>query len=131
MLDVTEQDRSNFLQISHEIGKDLIRHPEALRAPRLGVSRMQENIDACIVELKMTADCEGCEAASAYRPQTDQGQEQPVAILDFALLVTVDWQCKRRVHELDAEVERLPRGDETIESILGQRPRSQVCFDRF
>src|SRR6185312_4588729 len=98
MLALTEQGGSYFLQISHEIGKDLLRHPEALRAPRLGVSRMQENIHACIVELKVTADGEGCEAASAYRPQTEKGQEQPVAILDFALLRTVDWQCKRRIH---------------------------------
>ena len=122
MLAVTEQDRSYFVQIAHEIGKELLRHTEALRAPRLGVSRMQQNIHACIVELKMTADGEGREAATAYRPQAKQGQEQPVAILYLALLVAVDWQCKRCVHKLDAEVERLPRGDETIESILGQEP---------
>jgi hypothetical protein len=52
MLAVTEQDRSYFLQIAHEIGKELLRHPEALRAPRLGVSRMEENIYAPIIELK-------------------------------------------------------------------------------
>ena len=91
MLAVTEQDRSYFLQIAHEIGKELLRHPEALPAPRLGVGRMQEDIDACIVELKMTADGEGCQAATAYRPQTEQGQKQPVAILHLALLVAIDW----------------------------------------
>src|SRR5262245_10409552 len=122
MLAVTEQDRSYFRQIAHEIGKELLRHPEALRAPRLGVSRMQQNIHACIVELKMTTDRESCEAATAYRPQATQDQEQPVAILDFALLMAVDWQCMRRVHELDAVVERLPRRNEAIEPILGERP---------
>src|SRR5437660_12727354 len=99
MLAVTEQDRSYFLQIPHEIGKELLRHPEALRAPRLGVGRMQENIHARIVELKMTADGEGCETATTYRPQAEQGQQQPVAVLDLALLVAVDWQCMRHVHK--------------------------------
>jgi hypothetical protein len=65
MLAVTEQDRSYFLQIAHEIEKELLRHPEALRAPRLGVSRMQQNIYAPIIELKMTTDGEGCDAATA------------------------------------------------------------------
>src|SRR5947208_17152040 len=116
---VTEQDRSYFLQVAHEIGKELLGYPEALSSSGLGVRRMQQNIYACIVELKMTADSEGCQAATAYRPQATQGQEQPVAILDLALLVAVDWQCIRRVHELDAEVERLQRGDKAIETILG------------
>src|SRR5262245_16944424 len=98
MLAVTEQNRSYFLQIPPEIWKELLRHPKALRAPRLGVSRMQENIYPRIVELKMTADGEGCNAATAYRPQAEQGQEQPVAILYFALLVAIDRQCMRRVH---------------------------------
>ena len=130
MLAVTEQDRSYFLQIAREIGKELLRPPEAFRASRLGVSPMQENIYACIVELKMTADGEGCQAATAYRPKAEQGQKQPVAILYLALLVAIDWQCQRRVHKLDAEVERLPRGDEAIESILGQSPEGQACFDQ-
>src|SRR5262249_8918833 len=127
---VTDQDRSYFLQIPHEIGKELLRHPEAFRAPGLGVSRMQENIRPCIIELKMTVDGEGCKAATAYRPKAEQGQEQPVAILDFALVVTVDGQCMRCLHKLDAEGERLPRRDEAIESILGQSPGGQACFDR-
>src|ERR1700747_3521090 len=96
----TEQDRSYSLYIVHEIGKQLLRHPEALRAPGLGVGRMQENVHACIVELKMTAGSEGYNAATAYGPQAEQGQKQPVAVLDFALLVTRDWHCKRRGHEL-------------------------------
>ena len=47
---------------------------------------MQQNIHPCIVELKMTADREGREAATAYRPKAEKGHEQPVAILDLALL---------------------------------------------
>jgi hypothetical protein len=131
MLAVTEQDRSDFLQIPRDIGKELLRHPEALRAPRLGISRMQQNIHACIIELKVTADGERCEATATYRPQAAQGQEQPVAILDFALHVAIAEQCMRRVHELDAGVERLPRGNEAIKPILGQSPGRQACFDRF
>jgi hypothetical protein len=38
---------------------------------------MQENIHACIVELKVTADAEGGEAATAYRPKAEQGQSSP------------------------------------------------------
>jgi hypothetical protein len=94
---------------------------------------MQQNIQACVVELKMMADSEGREAATAYRPQAKQGQEQPVAILDCALLVAVDGQYKRCVHELDAEVERFARRDEAIVSILGQfDPLCPHCgfFDR-
>ena len=86
MLAVTEQGRSYFLQIPREIGKKLLGHPEALRAPRLGVRRMQENIHACIVELNVLADGEGGDTATAYGPKAEQGQEQPVAVLDFALL---------------------------------------------
>src|SRR5262249_27964580 len=52
----TDQDGSYLFQIAHEIGKELLRYPEALRASGLSVRRMQEKIHACIIELKMTAD---------------------------------------------------------------------------
>ena len=68
MAAATEQDGSDFLQIAHEIGKELLRHPDALRTLGLGVRRIQENVHACIIELKMTADGQGGEAAPAYRP---------------------------------------------------------------
>ena len=74
---------------------------------------------ACIVELKMTADGEGGNAATAWQPKAEQGQKQPVAILDLALLAIVGRQHERGVHELYAEVKRLQRRDEAIESIRG------------
>ena len=77
MAAATEQDGSDFLQIAHEIGKELLRHPEALRALGLGVRRMQENIHACIIELKVTADGQGGEAATAYRPKVSRAKSSP------------------------------------------------------
>jgi hypothetical protein len=79
----------------------------------------------------MTADGQGSEAASAYWPNGDQGQQQPVAVLDFALLMTVaGWQREGCVHKLDTVVERLHRGNEPIESVLGPSQTLQARFDR-
>jgi hypothetical protein len=109
-----------------EVRKELLRYPEAFRTSGLRVGWVQENIHACIVELKMTAHSEGCEAPTAYWPQAPQGQQQPIAVLDFTLFVVARWQRKRRVHKLDAEVERSPRGDEAIESIRGSSTRCKT-----
>jgi len=65
----TDQEGSDFLQIARQIGEELLRHPNAL-----GVRRIQENVHASIIELKMTADGQGSEAAPPYRPNGDQGQ---------------------------------------------------------
>src|SRR5512145_1534469 len=103
MAAATQQDGSDFLQITHQIGKELLRHPDALRAFGLGVRRIEENVHACIVELKVTADGQGGEATPAYRPNGAEGQKQPVAILDLAPLVTIaGWQREGCVHKLDA-----------------------------
>ena len=110
MLAATEQAGADLLQIAQEIGKELLRHPEALRALGLGVIRIEENVHPGSVELKMTADGEGGDAAAAYRPEAEQGQEQPVTILDLTLLVAGARQRERFVHQLDAEVERVPGG---------------------
>jgi hypothetical protein len=79
----------------HDVGHELLRYPEALRALGLGVIRMQEDIHSCVIELKMTADGESGKAATAYRPEAFQGQQQPVAILKFTLLVWAvrQFQC--------------------------------------
>src|SRR5258707_13338458 len=98
MLAATEQDRADFLQIAHEIGKELLRHPEAFRAPRPSVGRMQKNICACIVELKMTADGQGRNAATAPRPQAGHGQEQPVAI--FFIFLSFGFVLPRYAYKL-------------------------------
>src|SRR5262249_10194930 len=90
MLAATEQDRSYSLQIVHDVGHELLRYPMALRALGLGVNRMQKNIHACVIELKMTADGERGKAATAHRPEGLQCQQQPVAILNFTLLVNAD-----------------------------------------
>jgi hypothetical protein len=70
----TDQEGSDFLQIARQIGEELLRHPNALRTLGLGVRRIQENVHASIIELKMTADGQGSEAAPPYRPNGDQGQ---------------------------------------------------------
>jgi hypothetical protein len=69
---------------------------------------------------------EGGDAATAYRPKAEQGQEQPVAVLALALLAVVDRQRERGVHKLEAEVERLQRRDEAIKSILGPSAGGQA-----
>ena len=78
----------------------------------------------------MTADGESCQAATAYRPQAEKSHEKAVAILDRALLEVFNWQCQRDFHKLDTEVESLPRGNETIEPVLGTGQGGQACFDR-
>src|SRR4029077_10064589 len=114
-----------------EIGKELLRHPDTLRAFGLGVRRIEENVHACIVEVKMRAGGQGGEATPAYRPNGDQGQQQPVAVLDFALLMTIaGWQREGCVHKLDTVVERMHRGNEAIESVLGPSQTLQARFDR-
>src|ERR1700738_2112328 len=53
-----DQDRSYLLQIVHDVGKELLRYPEGFPALRFGIRRMQENIDARFIELKVAGDCE-------------------------------------------------------------------------
>ena len=78
----------------------------------------------------MAANGEGREAAAAYGPETEQRQDKPVAILGLASLVAADWHLERLVHELDAEVEGVPGGDQAIEAILGVGTRQQAGFER-
>ena len=69
--------RVGFPSDSASEGGELLRHPNALRTLGLGVRRIQENVHASIIELKMTADGQGSEAAPPYRPNGDQAKSSP------------------------------------------------------
>ena len=130
MIAAAEQARPDLLQVAHEIGKELLRHPETLRTLRLGVLRIEKNVHAGSIELKVPADRQGGDAAPAYEPEAEQGQDKAITILDLTLLMAVAGQTERFVHQLDAEVEGLPRRDQPVEAILRLCAGGKARLDR-
>ena len=109
-----------------EIGEELLGHPEALGTFRLGILRMKQNIHPADIELKVPADGEGGDAAPAYRPEAEEGQN--AARRDIGSLVACGrcWQSERLVHELDAEVESYQGRHQPVEAVLGMSTRGKA-----
>ena len=90
LLAATEQPGADLFQIAQEIGEELIlRYPEAFGTLRLGVLRIEKHVRPDSIELDMSAEGKGRNAAATDQPKGEQGNDKAVTILEFSLLVAV------------------------------------------
>src|SRR5690242_2824136 len=103
MLAPTEEARADFLEVAKQVGEEFLWNPKTLGTLRLGVLWKKKNVHAGGVELKVTSDGEGGDAAAPDQPNTDEGNEQPITIVQITLLAGKR-QAGRFVHHLQSEI---------------------------
>lgn len=112
----TEQAWPDLGKVAKQIGEQILWYAEALGTFGLGVLRIEQDVHPRGVELQMTRDGEHCNAAPADRPNTVEGDDEPVAIIKISLL-TGRRQRGRFLHHLDAEIEGVPGWEQSIEPV--------------
>ena len=80
--------------------------------------------------LDVPVESERREAAAANWPETEDGEDQPVAKLDLALHTAAGRQAVGAVHQGDAEVEDPMRRHQPLEAILWSRTGKQAPLQR-
>ena len=124
-----DEDRSNLIQVAHQIRLDEFRHGPALGAPGFGVLGIEQDVGTVLAELHMRKR-EGGEAAAADRLKTEECDDQAVAELDLRPLASVDRRRLRGVHKRNPEVERLMRRYQPLEAILRGGESLKACLQR-
>jgi hypothetical protein len=91
---ISDQAGANLGQPGFDIGNQRLWNGEALRAAGLRILGMEEQVDLVADELEVTADRQRRETASPDRPQGDERDQQPVAILQLARPGAVDGRAR-------------------------------------
>src|SRR6476620_1345282 len=86
MVVATKKAGTDLLQIVQKIRLKFWRDAETFGTFCLGILGIEEDVHACGVQLQMPAGGKGFDAASAYQPNADDGQDQTVSILQLPLL---------------------------------------------
>ena len=127
MMAPTEQARPDLLQVAKQVGQELFRDAKAFRPLGFGVLRKKQDVHASRVELEMTRDRERGDAASAFRPSADQGDDEAVAVVQFSPFAGRR-QPARFIHHFHAEIERVPEVGPADRTCLAARPELKGVF---
>src|SRR5262245_53136072 len=91
---------------------------------------MQQDVQAAVDELDMTADGQRRNAAPPDGPTAQQGQNKSVPILDFSGPASRIRLVERLVHQPNPQIERLPARNQAGEAILWSRTGMKASSDR-
>src|SRR6185369_12343450 len=117
MVAVTNEPSADRTKIVHEVGDNRFRHPEALFSLGFSIPGIEQNAHSRLVELEVSAHGEGRKASATDVPEAEQDQHETIAVL--AICHFAFGESFSFLHKLDAEIERVPTGDQPVKSVIG------------